>query len=158
MPSLKSKICDAFGTPKIDVFASRLNAKLDSYFSWKPDPDAVAIDAFAQVWSKLVFYAFPPLNLIGKVLAKLHKVQASGVVVVPFWSTQPWFPQAIGMLTKTPLLFFPPSYRLLTLPGLSENTLCTRSCTCWPCIYQAGIPKHKDSRCKRYFDLPYRFI
>ena len=111
-----TQICNTFGTPKTDIFASRLNAKLDNYFSWNPDPEAVAIDALAQDWSELVLYAFPPFNLIGKVLAKLHKDQASGVVMVPFWSTQPWFPQAIGMLTKPPLLCSP-SYRLLELPG-----------------------------------------
>ena len=42
-----------WGTPDIDLFASRLNAKLPQYVSWKPEPDAVAIDAFTRLLSSL---------------------------------------------------------------------------------------------------------
>ena len=31
----------------VDLFASRVNAQLKSYVSWRPDPDAMAVDAFA---------------------------------------------------------------------------------------------------------------
>ena len=114
------KICSVFNTPNIDIFASRLNFKLAKYFSWKPDPEAVAIDAFAQDWKNLEFYAFPPFNIIGKVLAKIQKDQASGILVVPYWSTQPWFPQAVRLLVKFPLLL-PPSSRMLHLPGTKDR-------------------------------------
>ena len=30
----------------VDLFASRVNAQLNSYISWRPDPDAMAVDAF----------------------------------------------------------------------------------------------------------------
>ena len=53
------KICSVFNTPKLDIFASSLYFKLVKYFSWKPDPEAVAVDAFAQDWTNLEFYAFP---------------------------------------------------------------------------------------------------
>ena len=33
-------------TPSVDLFASRLNHKLETYVSWKPDPFATFIDAF----------------------------------------------------------------------------------------------------------------
>ena len=39
-------ICSVLGTPSIDLFASRLNTKLDVYCAWKPDPGASYIDAF----------------------------------------------------------------------------------------------------------------
>ena len=48
-------------TPKIDLFASRLNNQLPAYVSYKPDPNVYAVDAFSLDWSKLQFYAFSPL-------------------------------------------------------------------------------------------------
>ena len=33
-------------TPNIDLFASRINKQLEKYVSFKPDPDAFAVDAF----------------------------------------------------------------------------------------------------------------
>ena len=61
-----------WGNPEIDLFASRLNAKLPCYAAWKPDPCAHFIDAFTLDWSvfKLV-YCFPPFSVIGKVLQKI---------------------------------------------------------------------------------------
>ncbi|XP_057299198.1 uncharacterized protein LOC130629847 [Hydractinia symbiolongicarpus] len=113
-------ISDIFWKFDIDLFASRLNAKCEDYFSLRPDPDAKAVNAFAQTWSNLNFYAFPPFNLIGKVLAKINIDQATGILVVPFWSSQLWFPQAINMLYRTPVLF-PPSSKLLFLPGTKRQ-------------------------------------
>ena len=74
-----------FNTPNLDIFASRLNFKLARYFSCKPYPEAVAVDAYAQDWANLEFYAFPPFHIIGKVLANIQKDQASGILVVPYW-------------------------------------------------------------------------
>ena len=52
------------------MFASRLTTQLKSFFSWRPDPEAEALDAFNQDWSTLRGrgYANPPLNLVGRVL------------------------------------------------------------------------------------------
>ncbi len=53
------QICDQFGTPNIDIFASRLNTQLPRFVSWQPDPDAEAIEAFTVDWRGLKCYAFP---------------------------------------------------------------------------------------------------
>ena len=37
------KICQKWGKPEIDLFASRLNCQLDEFMSWKPDPSAKAM-------------------------------------------------------------------------------------------------------------------
>ncbi|XP_067045964.1 uncharacterized protein [Acropora muricata] len=50
-------------TPSVDLFASRLNHKLETYVSWKPDPFATFIDAFTIDWGPQSFYAFPPFCL-----------------------------------------------------------------------------------------------
>ncbi len=46
--SIFNQIRKNFFTPTIDLFASRLNHKVDSYVSWHPDPGALAVDAFTQ--------------------------------------------------------------------------------------------------------------
>ena len=54
-----SKINKLFGPLHLDAFATRLNTQCKKYFSWKPDPGAIAIDAFAQNWHGELIYAFP---------------------------------------------------------------------------------------------------
>ena len=105
-PILFNKICVKWGIPEIDLFANRLNNQLDRYISWKPDPGAMAVDAFALDWHKINFYAFPPFNMIGRVLRKVEDDQAEGLVVVPFWPTQHWFSKFANMCTDIPSILF----------------------------------------------------
>ena len=37
-----------------------------------------------------MFYAFPPFSVLGQVLTKIIEDQASGILVMPLWPTQPW--------------------------------------------------------------------
>ena len=96
-PMLFSKICDRWGKPDIDLFASRLNNQTQKYCSWKPDPGAVAVDALSIDWGSLYFYAFPPFNMVGRVLRKIEEDEAEGITVVPHWPTQPWFPKLLKL-------------------------------------------------------------
>ena len=50
--------------PKTDLFASRINNQLKYFVSYRPDPDAVSINAFTLDWGNLCFYAFPPFLLL----------------------------------------------------------------------------------------------
>ena len=65
------KIYNLWGPFDIDLFASRLNNKVDVFASWKPDPAASFIDAFALDWSDKYFYAFPPFAMISKCVQKI---------------------------------------------------------------------------------------
>ena len=98
------EINNKFGRFEIDLFASHLNKKLDVYCAWKPDPFASFIDAFSGNWAQFHFYAFPPFSLILQCLGKISREEASGVVLVPLWLTQPWFPKLVRMLTTAPLV------------------------------------------------------
>ena len=40
------------GPVTIDLFADRLNAQMERYVSWKPDPFAMATDAFSLKWNQ----------------------------------------------------------------------------------------------------------
>ena len=64
------------GEPDVDMFASRLNHKTPNYIAWRPDPGAVAIDAFTVDLSKYkLIYCFPPFSLISKVLQSYPREQ-----------------------------------------------------------------------------------
>lgn len=85
-------IVEKFGRPQVDLFASRVNAKCACYVSWHRDPDALVVNAFTIKWTTIKFYAFPPFTIILKTLRKIISDKASGIMVVPKWPTQPWFP------------------------------------------------------------------
>ncbi|VDP55623.1 unnamed protein product [Heligmosomoides polygyrus] len=81
-----------WGTPTIDLFASRNNAKCRTYFSILPDPHCQAVDAFKQPWSGIFAYAFPPFNLVGRTIRKALREHARLILVCPRWPTQAWWP------------------------------------------------------------------
>lgn len=87
-----NKIVSNFGLPDIDLFATSLNTKCRRFVSWFPDRNAYAVDAFTICWNELFFYAFPPFSLILRVLNKVILDKAEGILVIPYWNTQPWFP------------------------------------------------------------------
>ena len=104
--ALKSRIferlCSYFVTPHTDLFASRINAKLDSYVSWYPDPGALATDAFSIPWGSTVNYAFPPFSIIGRVLQKVQQEKATVLAILPVWPTRVWFAKALLLLADVP--------------------------------------------------------
>ena len=110
-----------WGNPEIDLFASRLNAKLPCYAAWKPDPCAHFIDAFTLDWSvfKLV-YCFPPFSVIGKVLQKIIFSKTTAILVLPDWPTQFWYPRVMSMLVA-PLHRIKLQKSTLTLPHDVKN-------------------------------------
>ena len=95
--SLRNALSQLSLCPTIDLFASRLNAQFSRYVSFKPDPGAVATDAFSLNISCETFYAFPPFSVINSFLQRVREDQASGILVLPNWPTQSWFPQAMQM-------------------------------------------------------------
>ena len=76
--------------PEIDLFASRLNAQLLRFFSYRPDPFAEVTNAFSVSWEDEKFYFSPPFACIGKILQKVFADKATGLLVVPNWPTQIW--------------------------------------------------------------------
>lgn len=101
------RISHLFGKPNIDLFASHTNKKCKVYMSWFPDPDCVSVDAFTVNWNKYYFYAFPPFSLIGRVLQKIKQDRATGILIVPNWPSQPWYPIFLELLTQDPIILGP---------------------------------------------------
>ena len=94
------------GKPEIDLFASGLNTKCTKYESYKPDSDAYHVNTFSLSWLNLNSYIFPSFSIVERVLAKLAQDQATALVIVLCWQTQPWFPQFVQLVKPgtTPLL------------------------------------------------------
>ena len=90
-----------WGKFDVDLFASRLNSKIPYYVSWRPDPNAMFVNALYMNWHNYSFYAFPPFSLIGTCLQKIQQDRATGVGIVPLWPTQPWFTVLLYLLRKT---------------------------------------------------------
>ena len=101
--------------PQIDLFASRLNYQLRLFVAYQPDPEPFAINAFSISWKPYIFYAFPPFSIIPKVLQKIQAEEATGLLVVPCWPTQPWWPSVMRLLVQKPLVL-PKKRHTLFLP------------------------------------------
>ncbi|KAJ8036645.1 hypothetical protein HOLleu_20684 [Holothuria leucospilota] len=115
-PQIFDWVYKHLGKPTIDLFATRLNTQLTCYVSRHPDPEAHAVDAFMLDWSSYNFYAFPPFCLIDRCLQKIVEDKAEGVMVVPKWATQSWFPQLLAMLIADPIML-PKNKSMLLLPA-----------------------------------------
>ena len=109
------QISQIFGKPDCDIFASRLNTKLQRFVSWKPDPEAEHTDAFSFDWHDYgLLYMFPPFSLIPRVLRKIEEDQAEAILIAPLWTTQYWFPGLMRLLVNRPVVL-PRFQTLLTL-------------------------------------------
>ena len=95
-PKIFKRVCKLFGNPEVDLFASRLNKKVERFVSWAPDPESWKVDAFTFRWTGYLFYLFPPFSLVGRVLQKLRADETRAIVVAPWWPGQAWF----GLLLK----------------------------------------------------------
>jgi len=85
----------------IDLFATASNSRTDRYVSWFPEPDAEAYDAFSMgSWASSTcpmcgqvhqeaFYAYPPNNLLPRMVAKAVADGAVGIVVANLSVTNP---------------------------------------------------------------------
>jgi len=85
----------------IDLFATASNHRTDRFVSWFPEPDAEAYDAFSiGSWSSSLcpvchtthreaIYAYPPSNLLPRVVDKAVADGAVGILVVALSTTSP---------------------------------------------------------------------
>ena len=114
-PRVFSKVNHKTGPLQVNLFASRLTHQLMNYVSWRPDPEAMATDAFTLDWTKSMGYANPPWNLVGRVLTHVRSQQAKVTLIAPIWRAQVWYPILLEMLVQEPLLLpASPSLILLT--------------------------------------------
>ena len=58
-PKVFHKINQKLGPLQVDLFASRLTTQLPHCAGWRPDPEAMACDAFSLDWCQMKGYANP---------------------------------------------------------------------------------------------------
>ena len=96
-----------FGLRTLDLFASKSNAQAEHFVSLHPEQGAMATDAFTLNWGQnneaILFN--PPFVLLPRVLQKVQRDQARGVLIAPLWVTAIWWPVMMGMLVNLPLIF-----------------------------------------------------
>lgn len=109
-----SKICQIYGTPTIDIFATEQSTKCKRFYSWYPSPGCEGVDSFSHKWENN-FYAFPPFNMIGRCLKKILTDKVSGIIVVPKWEMQAWFPLLMNLCCHN-YIELPTSKTLLIFP------------------------------------------
>jgi hypothetical protein len=79
--------------PTLDVFAAKHNSKCARFLALPGQraEGAVALDALRYSWEGEVAYAFPPVQLVPRVIQKLFQERGEAVVVVPEWPSRPWW-------------------------------------------------------------------
>ena len=84
--------------PKIDLFATNINTQIGKYAIFWPDSRAMYIVTFSINWTETKFYAFSLISVIPRVLSEVKRDSAEGIIVVPYWRTQVWYPETLKML------------------------------------------------------------
>ena len=157
-PDMFDHINEMWGPFEIDLFASRLNFKIPTYVSWKPDPDAKHMNALFIHWEEHYYYAFPPFSLIAAGLQKIEQDQATGVILVPFWQTQPWFTMLLHLLIDKPV-FLPQLNDLLTQSHHHALHLLQKQLTLMACKVsgKASAAQHIREGCKNHLAVMVRW-
>ncbi len=133
-PQVFNLLSALWGQPQMDLFASKENHLTGVYCSWKMDLHAFAMDAFSVSWGVSLNYAYPPFNLIQRVLARLEREGGEMILVAPLWPRQAWFSSLLRLLVEPPQTL-PLREGLLRLAGLdlalSVPELSHLSLTAW---------------------------
>ena len=108
------KLLGYYPDMKMDLFASKLNAKLKTYVSRYPEENSFASDAFTLSWKGFFFYIFAPFSLLPRILRKIEEDETEAVLLAPLWPTQPWWPHLIRLI-KGPCYLLPKVQNILKL-------------------------------------------
>jgi hypothetical protein len=88
------RVCVDFGIfPNLDLFADNINRKTRRFFSVSFCPGTVGVDAFKQNWAPPnICWAFPPTKHISDAILKMVSDKAIGLLLVPQWKNQSFYP------------------------------------------------------------------
>ena len=63
---------------------------------------ALGLDALAHKWPKVLLYAFPPLELITPILARVRERSLSLILIAPRWPGKYWLAEIYQRLCAQP--------------------------------------------------------
>ena len=91
-----------WGTPLIDLFASKEHKQTPLFCSWIPHQDALAKDALSISWEGMFAYVYPPIGLIPKVLQHMEQFCCQIILIAPKWPRRHWYPDLLKFLIACP--------------------------------------------------------
>ena len=92
------RLCNLWGTPTVDLFATRYNFRLTLHISPVPDVRAMAVDAMSLNWKGMWGYAYPPLALLPLVLRKNRQHLCEVILIASLWPEARWFIPLLQLL------------------------------------------------------------
>ncbi|KAG8537840.1 hypothetical protein GDO81_023728 [Engystomops pustulosus] len=107
-----SQLTELWGTPQVDLFATRENSMCHLYFSLEAREPKDRLDAFSHPWTEPLSYAFPPIPLVARVLRKILMDQARVILICPNWPKKGWYPLLTSLAIQQPVIL-PPRKDLL---------------------------------------------
>jgi len=105
-----------WGTPNLDLFATKHNHRCAIYVSPVPDRQALDVDALSISWEGMWAYAYPPTKILMLVLNKFVETEnCSLILIAPMWTKQLWYPRLTQLATEDPIRL-PSMKKLLKQP------------------------------------------
>ena len=115
-PNVVDEIFRMWFKPEVDLFATKYNKKLMKYASPTPDNQAWKIDGLSVNLEGLEIYAYPPHQILMKLLQKFQMTDKCRMIVIaPYWPKQKWFPVLLKLAVVEPYQL-PHSRKLLKQP------------------------------------------
>lgn len=125
-----------WGPHTVDRFASFNTRQIPRFCSRWLSPCTETVDAFTVSWKGENNWMFPPPFLIGKVISHLCTNEEDGTLIVPLWSSAPWWP----LLTIDGRQPMPWITEWLDIP-LAEDTFIPA--VEHSCLFGSGIPSYR---------------
>lgn len=93
-PLVFLSLWEKWGPFSVDLFASDTNRQFLPFFSYMHSPDALAVNAFTQLWPPTA-WCNPPFAVIGRALVHASVCRTRMVMIAPFWPGASWWHQLV---------------------------------------------------------------
>mgnify|MGYP006140333087 FL=1 len=84
----------------LDPFATAATAMAPAWCGLLDEEHSTAVDGFSVSWTGHNLFLNPPWREMGRVIHKICEDRASGVLILPRWPSQPWWPLALRLRAR----------------------------------------------------------
>ncbi len=98
----RRRLRDLVRTPfSLDPFAAaRASPMAPSSCVLRTEGQGTAVDGFSVSWKQQSLFLNPPWSHMAQVLLKLHEDRARGVLIIPLWPSQAWWPLVLRLRAR----------------------------------------------------------